>query len=168
VDVREGRPEEADALASIHGRAWRLGYEDVLPYDALDGWDRDEVRGRLEALLAGEAGRSVLVAATADGAPHGFVAFGPARDDDRVGEGEILLLYVEPAGQLAGLGSRLHDAALDALRAQGFAHAVVWVFEANAQGLEFYAHRRWVADGGPRMDDDWSAPGVRLRRPLAP
>lgn len=164
--VREGRPDDVDALVNVHGRAWRLGYEDVLPYEALDGWDRDEVRARLRPLLAGEAGRSVLVAATADGVPHGFVAFGPARDDDRIGDGEILLLYVEPAGQLAGLGGALHDAALAALHERGFAQAVVWVFEANAQGLGFYERRGWAFDGGPRMDDDWSAPGVRLRRAL--
>jgi L-amino acid N-acyltransferase YncA len=167
VVVREGRSEDADALAAIHGRAWRLGYEDVLPFEALEGWDRDEVRARLQRLLAGDGGRSVLVAETAAGVPHGFVAFGPARDEERAGEGEIVLLYVEPAGQLAGLGSALHDAALDRLRQRGVAHAVVWVFEANAQGLEFYAHRGWVPDGGPHMQDDWSAPGVRLRRSLA-
>jgi len=156
-----------DALVNVHGRAWRLGYEDVLPHDVVDAWERDEVRGRLEALLAGEDGRSVLVAATANGTPHGFVAFGSARDDERQGEGELVALVVEPAGQLAGLGSRLHDAALEALRERGFADAVAWVFAADAQALAFGERRGWVADGGERVDEAWDVPAVRLRRSLA-
>ena len=165
--VREGGPDDVDALVNVHGRAWRLGYEDVLPHDVVDAWERDEVRERLAALLAGEAGQSVLVAATADGVPHGFVAFGPARDDDRAGEGELVALFVEPAGQLAGLGSRLHDAALAALREQGFADAVAWVLAADAQGRGFAERRGWVVDGHERVDEVWDVPAVRLRRSLA-
>jgi len=165
VVVREGHPDDVDALVNVHGRAWRLGYEDVLPHDVVDAWDRDEVRARLEPLLAGQGGRAVLVAATADGVPRGFVAFGPARDDGQAG-GELVTLFVEPAGQLAGLGSRLHDAALEALRERGFAHAVVWVFAADAQGLAFGERRGWVADGAERVDEDWEIPAVRLGRSL--
>ena len=166
--VREGGPDDVDALVNVHGRAWRLGYEDVLPHDVVDAWERDEVRARLAALLAGEEGQSVLVAATADGVPRGFVAFGPARDDERREEGELVALFVEPAGQLAGLGSRLHDTALEALRARGFADAVAWVFTADAQGRGFAERRGWVADGQERTDEAWDVPAVRLRRSLAP
>lgn len=171
--VREGRPDDADALAGIHGRSWHHAYEDVLPYDELTKYDLDDRRRIWTGVLTrgpgslGEAGHDVLVATTADGVPRGFASFGPARDADREEDGELSTLYVDPPAQGAGVGRLLHDAALDRLRVAGFAHAIVWVFEENGHGLLFYARAGWVADGEPRQLEGWAGPAVRLRRALA-
>jgi GNAT superfamily N-acetyltransferase len=169
VVVRPGRTEDADAIAAIHGRAWLHAYERFLPYDELTKHDEDDRRRRWTDVLADADGHAVLVATTGDDVPRGFATFGPARDAEYAGTvvpGELSTLYVDPPAQGAGVGRRLHDAALDGLRAAGFADAVVWVYEENAHALLFYGRIGWLPDAGPRIEEGWAAPGVRLRRPL--
>jgi GNAT superfamily N-acetyltransferase len=166
VAVRLADVADADAIAAVHGRAWHLAYEDILPYDQLTKYDQDERRTWWTAVLRGDHDSHVLVTTTADDVIRGFAAYGAARDEDRAGDGELYAMYVDPAAQGAGLGSVLLAAVVDRLRAGGFAHAVLWVYEENGHGRTFYGERGWLPDGEPRMEDDWSAPGVRLRRAL--
>lgn len=169
VVVRPGRAEDAAALAAIHGRAWLHAYEPFLPYDQLTRYEPEDRLRTWTEVLAGSMGHDVLVATTTDGVARGFATFGPARDAEYVEPpipGELSTLYVDPPAQGAGVGRLLHDAALDGLRAAGFADAVVWVYEANEHALLFYAAAGWLSDTGPRMEDGWSAPALRLRRLL--
>lgn len=52
-------------------------------------------------------------------------------------------LYVRPAQQGAGVGSSLHDFALERLRSSGCARAKLWTLEANGPARRFYEKRGW-------------------------
>ena len=60
-----------------------------------------------------------------------------------VGKGFLSTLYVLPAHQGGGVGSALHDLALERLRAQGFQEARLWTLEGNDAGRRFYERRGW-------------------------
>jgi GNAT superfamily N-acetyltransferase len=78
-------------------------------------------RSQSEAVetLCSDEGRTVLVAEVG-GAAVGFIAYEVGRDEaaDRV-TGEVLLLAVHPDHQNLGIGTRLNERALDAMRDAG-------------------------------------------------
>lgn len=165
--LRRATVADAGVLAAIHGRAVLLAYEDFVPYDELIRQDQDALTAHWSAVAGGSIGHEVLVAATGDDVPRGFIVFGPSRDEDRPQDGELSTLYVDPPAQGAGLGGQLHAAAVDALRDAGCTDAVVWVYEENGHARGFYERLGWAMDAGPRHFPDWSRPQVRYRRSLA-
>jgi GNAT superfamily N-acetyltransferase len=83
-----------------------------------------------------------------DGAISGVIATGPTRDDDLGSDfGEFGVLMVDPPAQGNGLGTALHDHALDVLRDAGFSDVAHWVFVGNEQGEAFLTARGWAHDG---------------------
>jgi len=69
-----------------------------------------------------------------DGTPTGVVGI----------EGEFLTnLYVLPSHQGTGVGSALHDLALERLRARGVQVAKLWTLDENSPARAFYERRGW-------------------------
>ena len=65
----------------------------------------------------------------------------PARVGAFAGWGEIVSLYVLPERAGRGIGSKLLDVALDALAAEGFERAYLWVLADNVPARAFYECR---------------------------
>ena len=67
-----------------------------------------------------------------------------------------------------GLGGRaLTEAALDDLRARGYAEAAVWSFAANQRANAFYEAAGFARDGAERTEEAWAdLAEVRYRRAL--
>nr|MDQ3823681.1 GNAT family N-acetyltransferase [Actinomycetota bacterium] len=86
--------------------------------------------------VAGADGRRVLVAER-DGVVVGGVSFSRRGVD---------ALYVVPAAWRQGVGSALHDAAVEELRAVSD-EARLWVLADNADARRFYERRGWRPDG---------------------
>lgn len=136
--IRPAACEDARAIAELEVRAWRWAYADLVDETDMPTVGEREERWRTQPLQ----GASVW---DQDGRVVGVVQVAP-RDDDPV-VGALRGLYVDPPAQGAGIGAALHDRALNALRAAGFATATLWVFTANGHAREFYAARGWVPDG---------------------
>jgi ribosomal protein S18 acetylase RimI-like enzyme len=79
---------------------------------------------------------------------------------------ELKSLYVDPAAQGAGVGSRLLADAQERIRAGGHARAWLYVYAQNAHGCAFYERHGWVAVGGLLGEGHWRAPGRRYERDL--
>lgn len=77
--------------------------------------------------------------AEVEGVSAGAVSVGAVS----VGKGFLSTLYVLPAYQGGGIGSALHDLAVERLRAQGFHEARLWTLEGNEAGRRFYERRGW-------------------------
>jgi GNAT superfamily N-acetyltransferase len=153
--IRAATPADAPAWAALELRAWQRAYADFIAAEDMPGVARREARWRER----GPAGAYVFVV---DERIVGVLRVQPSEAED--GGGELRTLYVEPAAQGAGIGGRLHDHGLDALRDAGFAEATLWTFSANAQARDFYAARGWRPDGPTGV---WlGAQGLRLRRDL--
>jgi GNAT superfamily N-acetyltransferase len=59
-------------------------------------------------------------------------------------------LYVRPAAWGVGVADRLHERAVEALRAAGVEVAQLWVLEENRRARRFYERHGWYADGTTR------------------
>lgn len=128
---------------------------ELTPAAGLERWRRvvDE-RSPGAALLVLEEAGGVL----------GTAGAGPNRGEERAGE--LYSLYVDPEHWGRGLGTRLHDAALEHLGCEGWGKVMLWVLEGNTGAQRFYERLGWRLDGGRR--EVWDAPTVRMRRALGP
>jgi ribosomal protein S18 acetylase RimI-like enzyme len=162
VAMRPANADDARAIAGVHVRAWRSAYRGLMPDAFLDGLSLEErARGWRRRLEAHDAHTLV---ATENGAIVGFVTSGQSRDDAAAEgvTGEVLALYLDPAYIGRGLGCRLSDAALGALREAGFTTATLWVLEGNMLARRFYEAAGFEPDGA-RMNDARTA-GVVLHK----
>jgi GNAT superfamily N-acetyltransferase len=82
-----------------------------------------------------------IYVAEIDGKPAASVA---------VGHGFLRNLYVLPQHQGTGVGSTLHDHALDRLRDLGWDEAKLWTLEGNHGARRFYERRGWSLNGETR------------------
>jgi ribosomal protein S18 acetylase RimI-like enzyme len=85
----------------------------------------------------------------------GFVTFGPSRDRDTVGLGEIYALYVDPGRYEGGVGRLLMAHARQRLKEQGFEAAVLWVLLGNERAARFYEREGWKPDGATREEEPY-------------
>ena len=104
MEIRAPRPEDAEAIARNHQRAWQVGYRGLIADDLLDGLD---LRHRIDRWHRALADPAMTVRVVDDGdAVRGHVTVGAAT---RVGstDGEILSLYIDPDHWGHGYGRAL-------------------------------------------------------------
>jgi ribosomal protein S18 acetylase RimI-like enzyme len=149
--IRAATEADAPVVADIQARTWRWAYGDFIDPD-----DMPVAAERVPAWREHIAGGAIRVF-DQDGTVVGYSA---VQDD------ELASLYVDPAAQGAGVGSRLLADAEERIRAAGHARAWLYVYADNAQGRAFYEHHGWVAVGGLVGEGKWRAPGRRYEREL--
>jgi GNAT superfamily N-acetyltransferase len=147
--IRPATPDDARAIAELHVRAWHRAYGDFLDVDAMPTVEERDAQWRDRV-----AGTDVAVW-DQDGLVRGVVVVAP---------GELQLLYVDPPAQGAGVGTALHDHALERLREGGETRATLWVFAANGHGRHFWEARGWAPDGA--TGELRGAPTLRYAREL--
>jgi GNAT superfamily N-acetyltransferase len=143
TDIRDARDADAEGVATVQVASWRAGYRGLLPGDVLE---RLSVEDRVVAWAARVRtplpGTSLLVARF-DGTVVGFAAVGP--------EG-LRALYVHPQHWRQGIGSVLHDEAVDRLGLLGCTEARLWMLEGNDRALAFYTRCGWVDTGRRQVE----------------
>lgn len=152
IDIRKAEPHDADAIASVHDRAWRGAYAGIIPHKALNkmvgrrgtSWWADAIKRKATVLVV-EIGGEVA----------GYATLGRNRARELKQQGEIYELYLSPEYQGIGLGTRLFSAAREMLRSHGFDGLVVWALEENEGALAFYegAGGKDVAEGVEVFDN---------------
>ena len=133
--IRPGSPDDGDTLFAIHRESAITAYVEIFPPDRYRFPDA-EMRAHWISTLDDPA-VDVLVAERA------AVAVGFAS----VSQGWLRNLFVVPAEWGRGVGSALHDQAVELLRARS-AEAHLWVLEENLRARRFYEARGWRDDGG--------------------
>lgn len=151
--VRLARTSDVDDVARVQIAAWRAAYADVLPRDALEQMDVDEVAWEWGRALLQPGPHRLLVAVADDGDIVGAAAVGPTSDPDCPGAGEISLLVVDPGRWRQGHGSRLLHAAVDHLIGAGHHEAVCWVPLSDEPRRQFLQSAGWGPDTAYRDRD---------------
>lgn len=165
--VRPAAPADADAIASIHVRAWQVAFRGLVPDSLLDNLAVEQRalawRGRLN-----RADASTWVIERS-GPVLGFASAGASRDAGTIGAGELYAFYIEPAELGTGLGRALLERALDGLRADDHSAAVLWVLPGNERAIAFYQRAGFVRDGREQTiaAEHAKLPVVGFRRELA-
>ena len=157
VDLRRATAADAQAIGAVFDASVRLGWTYLgglarEPMFTADDWDK---------LVADHAPPNVLLVAT-DEADRilGFTAVHPA-------DGEMFLLFVDPAHSGRGIGRMLLDAAHDALREAGCDEAFLFTHELNERALAVYTSAGYRPDGSTR-DSDFRGTAIRELRLVKP
>jgi ribosomal protein S18 acetylase RimI-like enzyme len=151
--VRLALPGEAGSIAELQRRAW----SDQLPQRTADvllaQLDVSEMADawRLAITRPPQAQFRVLVAV----AQHRVVGFAttipsPDPDAEPGQDGQIDEFVIDPPAQRRGHGSRLLNACVDTLRADGFSRVTWWVTSTDDVLRGFLSEAGWAPDGGWR------------------
>jgi ribosomal protein S18 acetylase RimI-like enzyme len=151
ISLRPAVATDAQAIGAVFDAAVRDGWSYLgdrirEPIFSPEQWDR---------IVADHAPPNVLLVATEDDRVVGFTAVHPA-------DGELFMLYVDPAHGGRGIGRVLLDAAHDALREAGCTHAFLFTNERNERALAVYRAAGYQPDGSARESD---FRGAQLREP---
>lgn len=137
--IREARADEVETLLAIQRDASVKAFAHVFPPD-LYPYPDDEVREVWREAFA-DADVEAYVAEIG-GEPVGSVS---------IGDVFMRTLYVVPSHWQSGVGTSLHDFALERLRARGCATAKLWTLEENWLARRFYEKRGWTLNGETRV-----------------
>ncbi len=150
-------------------RAWEARYGDLLA-DLLAerGLDAEQLPVAWQQTIARppEARYRALVALEHDRVV-GFTLTGPASDPDadRAIDGELAEFTVDPDRTRQGHGSRLLQAAVDTLEADGFTRVVCWLDSTDDRSRAFLTGAGWAPDGASReLADEGGAGTVKQVR----
>jgi ribosomal protein S18 acetylase RimI-like enzyme len=160
--VRAARPADAREIATVHVATWQHAYAGLLPDDLLAGLDVNQRAENWHRRITDPPGRGFVLVYEQLGHIRGFLHAGPSRDGDA--GGEVYAIYVDPACQGQGAGTRLLAAAARALAEAGFAEASLWVLAGNHRSRRYYESCGWRGDGTERpfeYGEGQSAPEVR-------
>lgn len=162
--VRLALPAEAVQIAAIQRRAWQQLLTPRLSALALEQVDAEAMTGVWHrAILAPPESRFRVMVALQDRQLVGFASTTPSDDPDAHPEadGQIDEFVIDPPAQRRGHGSRLMNACIDTLRADGFRRVTHWVSSTDDIRRRFFVAAGWATDGGHRelgVDDESDAP----------
>ncbi len=135
ISFRAATTKDVDAIAAIHDAAWRSTYQGIIPHLHLERMIARRGQRWWHNQIARGANITLLVF---DGVPQGYATWGEARGTWPWPAGEIFELYVAPAFQGVGLGSRLFQTAKKTLKREGLDRLVVWALKDNEPACAFY------------------------------
>ncbi len=147
LQIRPAKHDDLKAIAAIHVRVWRLSHAGLLPPEILDAADAEE-RLKMWEESFGEKGTSLLIACIGP-RPIGFIAFGPARDRDFKGAGEIYAVYLLREAWKRGVGKALFNKAKEGFLENGFLKFYLWVLDANDAAIKTF--ERWGGKVDPNV-----------------
>jgi GNAT superfamily N-acetyltransferase len=152
TSVRPAAAGDVPAVAAVQARAWHAGYADLLGPETLAAVTPEALAAPWrEAVTRPPSPRHLVLVALSRDLVVGFAAVGPSGDPDAADvDGELVALWVDPAHQRQGHGSRLLAAAADHLRASGLTGVATWTPEGDRARRTFLASAGLVPDGGRR------------------
>jgi ribosomal protein S18 acetylase RimI-like enzyme len=147
--IREGRRQDALAVAEVYVEARRAAYADLLTPEQIEKMTPRE-GARLWQALFNQA-RTVHLVVQDEQSVGGFITAGPIQEKGAdPASAEVYELYVHPRLWGQRVSDELLASTLDALRGKWFTAAVIWVLEGNEHARKFYESQGWVDDGGRR------------------
>ena len=153
LEIRPPRIDEAAGAAAVHHRSWVDTYTALVgPIEAARLTLAERI-AHWEWLLGSQPTNWGALVAIRSGAIVGLVEWELGVDAD-TSVGEIHAIHVAVEERSRGVGRRLLNGSMRALRAHGLRRTILWVVEDNSPARAFYERRGWAWDG------------TRLERPL--
>lgn len=136
-NIQKAANVDAQDIAEVHIRSWRETYEGLVPDSVLENLSvSDRTEKWAEILKEPDHGVLKLLV---EGKIVGFSHSTKSNDADaKEGVADVHAIYLDPEMIGKGLGRKLMDQTLEALRSLGFSEATVWVMDVNKQAIEFY------------------------------
>lgn len=129
--VKTNPKSDFTSIKDLYYKTWICSYTGLIPQGYLDNLNKDVWHPE-------ERINNTLIAVTkGDHKIIGVISFGPARRDKYDGYGEIYSLYVLPEYQHQGIGKKLFQTALNALK-QNFSRIYLVVLKNNFAAQALY------------------------------
>lgn len=166
--IRLATSNDAWAIARVHVLSWQTGYRGLVSDNILENLSIEHRAAFWAGVLSQPMPNQRTFVADFSGDIRGFVTGGRCRDEDSRTSGELQAIYVLPEQWDTGTGSALHKTCIDALRADAFTDATLWVVEGNDRALRFYGKHGWKHDDARKLVewDGATLNEIRLRRML--
>lgn len=138
VRIRRATVDDAVAIARVRVESWRTTYRGMIPQSYLDSMTVEASAPLWDKTLSAQSERSqVFIAEDAEGV-LGFAA-GIVLPEPKLGfDADLAAVYLRPAFQRLGLGSKLTGVTAAALAAQKAQSMIVWVIAGNRVARDFY------------------------------
>lgn len=158
--IREPSQNDTRGLAEVHVRSWQAAYKGQVPDDFLDSLSVDRREKDWRHLL-GSPSNKVLVAEV-DQRIIAFISFGPVRDEglDKSAVGEVYAIYALEEFWDRGIGRKLMEASLTALRDMNCSMVKIWLLDTNQRAISFYKKFGFTAEDVQKVE---VRGGVELR-----
>lgn len=135
------------AVSLVYEESWKTAYRGIIPDEYLDSipighWMTARTNGPTDRTLLLLDGNEII----------GISTVCRSRFPEWPGWGEVVSLYLRPAYMDKGHGGSLLEAAVEALRAQGFDRVFLWVLEENVRARHFYEKHGFTFSGNSRED----------------
>ncbi|HEX6404261.1 MAG TPA: GNAT family N-acetyltransferase [Pseudonocardiaceae bacterium] len=168
LEIRDAQPSDAGDIAAVRIGSWQVAYRGLLPDHILAELSVPDRERTWRNILTDPPRRTAVLLATYGATVVGFAAVGPDRDSTAAPDrGELYAIYLRPDQQRRGIGTQLHNAAIDRLCDLGYTSASLWVLDGNEAAIGFYHRNGWAADGTRRVDQGPGATDLpELRRGL--
>lgn len=171
--VRLALPREAPAIADLQYRQWQQDFADTP--GLLAELEVEEMASMWGQAIARPplASYRVLVAVDQANEVVGFASTSPCEDPDAEAgtDGAVGEFLIDPTVRGRGHGSRLLNACVDTLRADGFSRATWWVRSTDDPLRAFLTESGWAADGSHReiglADGSMTIKQVRLHTDIS-
>lgn len=124
--------ENFSAIQKLYYTTWQATYQHMLPAAYLATLTPDTWQ-------PAQRWRNTLLAKDTNGTILGVCAYGPARDPQMIGWGELYSIYVLPTAQGQGIGAALLRAAFRILKPQ-FSKLYLNVLAENTHAQHVYQH----------------------------
>ncbi len=149
MHIRNAQITDAADIARIHVDTWRAAYKGIVPKKHLDKLSIENRENRWAAALK-KSTAGTRVAVSDDGAIVGWTDFGPSREADGEGFGELYAIYLDPPHWGRGIGRALLNDAVEKLRGRDYSAITLWVLEDNTRTRRFYEKAGFAPDGNKK------------------
>jgi ribosomal protein S18 acetylase RimI-like enzyme len=166
LQIRPAEAKDALQIANVHVGTWQFAYRGQMPDSLLNSLSTESRTTFWQEVLSSPNNPGTVWVAEENKKVVGFCSAGASRDTDRKPEtGEIYAIYVDPNHMGRGIGSRLLDQGVEALKQQGFKDATLWVLDTNEKTRRFYESKGWKVDGATKTErqDGFEVHEVRYR-----
>ncbi len=153
LEIRSPRIGDAAGAAAVHHRSWVATHTPLVGTDEAARFTLAERITHWQSLLGSQPTNWGALVAIRSEAVIGLVEWELGVDAD-TSFGEIHAIHVALEARGQGVGRRLLNASVGALRAHGLRRTILWVVEGNSPARAFYEGHGWTHDG------------TRLERPL--
>lgn len=139
--IRQAHVADAEAIAAIHVTTWKNTYYDLLYEKDLSNMTYDNRKTLWETVLGMKKKDQCTFVILDDEKVVGFVSGGPERTKRFRFDAEIYTIYVLPAYQKTGLGTRLLHVFAEKMKALDCSSLLVWILKKNPAS-RFYERYR--------------------------
>jgi GNAT superfamily N-acetyltransferase len=139
LSIRPAGPGDAPAIASVRVDAWRTTYRGTVPDAPLDEMSVEASTALWDRVLNAPPNTAAAVfVAVRDNEVVGFAAGSLLGEPKHGADAELTAVYVRHDYRRAGLGRRLVEPVVQAMRSRGAHALIVWVIAGNKPARAFY------------------------------